>query len=170
MFNMFRGRSVPPVVDAAEMLGNARNVEDVIALLHRHARVVAGADGITVVRREGDEVAYVTEDAIAPLWAGQRFALRTCVTGMAILAGEPIVIPDIARDPRVPLHLYLSTFVRSMAVFPVGGTAPAMALGLYWREARPPEPAALARVATLARQAGAVLDRIGRDGDTARAA
>ncbi|HSX55186.1 MAG TPA: hypothetical protein VLG14_07810, partial [Sphingomonas sp.] len=45
-------------------------------------------------------------------------------------AGEPILIPDIRNDPRVPLNAYLATFVASMAMFPIGRTA---ALGAYWR-------------------------------------
>ncbi|MHA6722667.1 hypothetical protein [Sphingomonas sp. RS2018] len=134
----------------------ARSVADVIEVLRLSARDLAGADGVTVVARSGNEVEYLTEDAIAPLWTGQRFPVQACVTGMAIIAQAPIVIPDIRHDPRVPLHLYLSTFVRRMAVFPLGMHH---ALGLYWRETGPTDPAAIARIAKLAVAAG---DAIGR--------
>ncbi len=90
-----------------------------------------------MIRRDGDEVVYVGEDAISPLWTGQRFPIERCISGMAILARVPIVIPDIGADHRVPLSAYLATFVRSMAAFPLGTPAPIAALGLYWREVRP---------------------------------
>ncbi|URW76320.1 GAF domain-containing protein [Sphingomonas donggukensis] len=165
MFERFRKRESRAAVEAlpgAETpdFAVAATRADVIALLHAVARDLAGADGITVVERRGDEIEYLTEDAVAPLWSGHRFPVRSCVTGMAMIANAPIVIPDIATDPRVPLHLYLSTFVRSMAVFPIGHDAPTMALGLYWRTTGPASDAALARIADLARAAGDALARV----------
>jgi hypothetical protein len=118
------------------LLGKAETDEAVLEILRRQARRIALADGVAVVRRVGEEVHYVGEDAIAPLWSGQAFPIERCVSGLAILARAPIMIPDIRSDPRVPLALYLSTFVRSMAIYPLGLPAPRAALGLYWREPR----------------------------------
>lgn len=123
--------------EANALLAEARSIDEVLEVLRSQARAIAQADGVAVIRREGDDVVYVGEDAISPLWTGQRFPIAQCVSGMAILARAPIVIPDIGIDARVPLGAYLSTFVKSMAVFPLGTPAPTAALGLYWRDVRP---------------------------------
>lgn len=161
LIHFFRrsARNEAPAAPAIDFAG-VSSESDVVALLRDHARAVAGSDGICVVRRVGDEVVYVGEDAIAPLWTGQTFPLRSCVTGMAMLSGGPIVIPDIATDPRVPLHLYLATFVKSLAVFPIGTGVPVMAVSAYWKTARPAPAEALARLEMAAREAGEALTRI----------
>jgi hypothetical protein len=137
------------------LLGAAADTADAVAILHGHARVIAAADGITVVRREGDEVAYVAEDAISPLWVGQRFAINRCISGLAIMAGEPILIPDIRNDARVPMNAYLATFVQSMAAFPIGRTA---AIGTYWRQAGPIDLQTVELMSELAQAATAIFD------------
>lgn len=142
---------------ANERIAAARSIEDVVAAIRDTARAVVGSDGITVVRREGDEVVYVTEDAISPLWAGQRFPIETCISGMAIRARAPIVIPDILLDKRVPLNAYLATFVRSMVMVPVGRDDPQMAIGAYWQAA---EPIASIAVDRLTAVAAAAADRL----------
>lgn len=116
------------------LLSAAVDETDAVAILRDHARVIAASDGVTVVRRDGNRVAYVAEDAIGTLWTGQSFPMSMCISGLAIMAGEPILIPDIRHDPRVPLNAYLSTFVLSMAMFPIGRTA---AVGAYWERAGP---------------------------------
>ncbi|MBX3592996.1 GAF domain-containing protein [Sphingomonas sp.] len=140
---------------AAGLLSAAADVADAVAILRDHARVIAAADGITIVRREGDEVSYVAEDAMTPLWTGQRFPLTKCVSGLALLAGEPILIGDIRNDPRVPLNAYLSTFVLSVAMFPIGRTA---AVGAYWKDAGPIDPEAVELMAELAEAAKQIFD------------
>ena len=123
--------------EANALLAGARTIDEVCEVLRTQARAIAQADGVAVIRRDGDAVVYVGEDAISPLWTGQRFPIRQCVSGLAILERRPIVIPDIGADHRVPLGAYLATFVKSMAVFPLGSPAPSAALGLYWRDVRP---------------------------------
>jgi GAF domain-containing protein len=123
--------------EANARLARATCVDAVLEVLRTHALAISGAEGVAVIRRDGDLVTYVGEDAIAPLWSGRSFPIRQCVSGLAILSRQPIVIPDITADSRVPMSAYLGTFVRSMAVFPLGAPRPLAALGLYWREARP---------------------------------
>ena len=72
-----------------------------------------GADGLTVVLREGDQVYYAEEDAIGPLWKGQRFAIESCVSGWAMVHRQAVAIADIYADARVPLDAYRPTFVKS---------------------------------------------------------
>lgn len=118
------------LAQAIGLLDSASGRDDATTILRDHARAIADADGITVVLREGEQVFYAAEDAISPLWTGQHFPIERCISGLAIMAGEPILIPDIRNDSRVPLNAYLATFVASMAMFPIGRTA---ALGAYWR-------------------------------------
>jgi len=137
------------------LLSAAIDEADAVTILRNHARVVAASDGITIVQRDGDEVAYVAEDAISPLWEGQRFPIERCISGLAIMVGEPILIPEIRNDSRVPLNAYLSTFVHSMAMFPIGRAA---AIGAYWREPGPIDLLAVELMAELAAAAVPIFD------------
>lgn len=148
------------LAETNQRLDAADTIDAVLEVLRTQARSIAEADGVAVIRRDGDYVDYVGEDAIAPLWTGQRFPIRRCISGLAILEHAPILIPDIVNDARVPLSAYLATFVQSMAVFPLGAPAPFAALGLYWREARPMEQDVQALVTLLAQSANAAFERI----------
>lgn len=121
--------------ELVEALGDADTLEEIIQVIRISARGIVGADGITIVKREGDMVHYVAEDAVSPLWTGQRFPITACISGLAMLMREPIVIPDVFADPRVPHAAYEPTFVKSMAMFPVGLDDPVMAVGAYWARA-----------------------------------
>lgn len=145
---------------ATTRLGQANSQEEVFEILRESARAIAMADGVAVVRRCGDEVEYIGEDSIAPLWTGQRFSIHTCISGLSMLARAPIAIPDIRQDDRVPLNAYLSTFVQSMAVFPLGSPVPIAALGLYWKEVRPLPQEVAVLVDYLARAANAAFQLI----------
>ena len=147
------------LADTNQQLAAAGSFEAVLEVLRAQARAIADCDGVAVVRRDGDQVEYVGEDAIAPLWTGQRFPIERCITGLAILQHEPIVIPDIGKDPRVPLGAYLATFVKSMAVYPLGRPAPCAALGLYWREVKPLGRDVEALMGLLAQSANVAFER-----------
>lgn len=147
---------------AVGQLAMARSFDDLISALRGSARVIGAADGITVVRRLGDRVAYVAEDAVSPLWTGQEFPIETCISGIAMLENEAVLIPDITADPRVPLAAYARTFVRSMAMFPIGSGAPTMAMGAYWKTAGPLDPESVALLASLAHAADDAFQTVAR--------
>lgn len=150
--------------DDAHVLASAGSLLEIADVVRHLARRCCGADGATFVVREGDNCFYVDEDAIAPLWKGQRFPIDTCISGWAMVHGEPAVVPDIREDPRIPLEAYRPTFVRSLLMVPVGTPQPRAALGAYWavpRVARRAEVEALTRLAALT---GEALDRVGLDG------
>ena len=134
--------------------------EAALEVLRAHARAIGCADGVTVIRRDGAEVVHIGEDAVAPLWDGQRFPIEQCIAGRAMIERRPIYIPDIHADPRVPRTPYLSTFVASMAMFPLGVGDPIAALGAYWAKENPAEPDALALLDTLARSANSTFERL----------
>ena len=98
------------------------------------ARELIGADGVSFIVRQGERCYYVEEDAVGPLWKGQHFPLAQCVSGWVMVNRTPVVIPDIYADARVPADAYRPTFVRSMAMVPVGRETPIAALGAYWAD------------------------------------
>lgn len=140
---------------------DAESLEEVIQVIRISARAVAGADGITFVRREGDFVHYVAEDAISPLWSGQSFPINSCISGIAMLAREPVIISDVFADPRVPHQAYEPTFVKSMAMFPVGVDQMPAAIGAYWSRAGNIDDDTIAILAALAKATGTALHALG---------
>lgn len=145
------------LVDAIGALARARTTGDVVEVLRGSARAIVGAQGIAVALREGDTSFYVAEDATEKLWTGQRFPVDTCICGRAMVSGEPIVIPDVFADPQLPQTLYVNTFVRSLAMMPVGHDA---VIGAYWAEPRMPPPESLRALALLARSAATALENV----------
>ncbi len=118
-----------------ELNGNLVGVFDfdqVTALVCHAARELTGADGASVVLREGNRVRYVAQDAVAPLWKGQTFPIDRCISGWVMLHAQDAAISDIFEDDRVPHAAYRPTFVRSLVMTPVGSGAPVAAIGAYW--------------------------------------
>ena len=121
------------LLDAAiAQLQEAERLEDVQRIVRTSARWLVNADGTTFVLREGDCCYYADEDAMSPLWKGQRFPLETCISGWAMLHAEVAVIPDIRADPRIPQEAYRPTFVRSLVMVPIRPEDALGAIGAYW--------------------------------------
>ncbi len=113
-------------------LASAQTLAEVGEIVRVEARRFTGAQGATFILREHDRCFYADEDAIAPLWKGQRFPISSCISGWAMLHDETAVVSDIERDERIPLEAYMPTFVRSLLMVPVGSPTPAAAIGAYW--------------------------------------
>jgi GAF domain-containing protein len=145
---------------AIDLLHWAGSVEEVESALRSSARAAANADGATVIRREGPFCHYVAEDAMSPLWCGQRFPLSECISGWAMTHNETVRICDITADSRVPQSAYRPTFVRSLAVAPIGRDPAFGAIGAYWAELHEPSPAEIAAMELLASAAADALIRI----------
>lgn len=160
-----------PLVAIVQRLAQCTDAEGVVSALARSTRELIGADGVTVVMRDGNRCRYLEEDAIGALWKGQDFAIDSCVSGWCITSGEAVVIPDIRVDARIPHTLYEATFVRSMAMTPILREKPIGALGVYWsseHDATDLEMAALRALADSAALALAnvqLLDRLRRDNE-----
>ena len=123
------------LVKAVAALAAARTVDEVAAVVRQSARSLTEAEGVTFVLRDGTSVLYADEDAISPLWKGSRFPLEQCASGLAMLQGEAICIPDIYLDTRVPIEAYRPTFVRSLLMTPIGREPSVAAIGVYWATA-----------------------------------
>jgi signal transduction histidine kinase len=120
------------LVEVAQELSMARDLEAIMAVVRRAARELMGADGATFVLREGESCFYASEDAITPLWKGRRFPMSECISGWVMIHREPVVIEDIYADARIPHAAYRPTFVSSLAVVPIRTSAPVGAIGTYW--------------------------------------
>ena len=112
--------------------------KQLLARIAELARDLIGADGATVVLRDGDHCYYADENAISPLWKGRRFPMSACISGWVMLNKMPAVIPDIYFDIRIPTDAYRATFVKSLAMVPVRRSAPIAAIGNYWADRHEP--------------------------------
>jgi signal transduction histidine kinase len=122
------------LTSAIQELAMAREETNIVEVVRHSARALVGADGITFVGRVDGWCHYIEEDAIGPLWKGRRFPLESSLGGWAMLHGEAVVIDDITKDPRVPLEAFRGTFVKSLAIVPIGRTDPLGAIGAYWAD------------------------------------
>ncbi len=128
------------LVLAVQELSLARDLDTIMAIVRQAARELTGADGATFVLREREQCYYADENAIAPLWKGQRFPLSACISGWAMINRQAAVIEDIYSDSRIPAEAYRPTFVRSLAMVPIRTAAPIGAIGNYWATKRMPTP------------------------------
>jgi two-component sensor histidine kinase len=134
-----------------QQLSRAKSLDEIMALASHGVRATLQADGASFVLREGDRCYYADEDAISPLWKGRRFPMNACISGWCMTNRQPVAVPDIYEDDRIPTDVYRPTFVRSLAMVPVGADdEPLAALGAYWSEKRQPLPEELARLQTIA--------------------
>ncbi|MEJ1967620.1 MAG: GAF domain-containing protein [Rhizomicrobium sp.] len=148
------------LLDAArDRLAMAATQEDIIAVVRSAARGVVSADGVTFVLRDNGKCHYVEEDAVGPLWKGQRFPMTACISGWCMLNGRTAAIPDIYADPRIPHDAYRPTFVKSLVMAPVGFDSPVAAIGAYWRDKRAFTPREVGAVETLAAAVSAAMAR-----------
>ncbi len=127
-------RAAELLIGAMRDLSRARTRTAVADVVKTCARKLVGADGATFVLRDGRHCFYLDEDAISPLWKGQRFPLDACVSGWAMNHSEQVVMPDIYQDPRVPHDAYRPTFVKSLVMTPVRRVDPVAAIGIYWAD------------------------------------
>lgn len=120
------------IVRVIQDLSKVRTLPEIINIVRSAARQITGADGATFVLRDNGYCFYADEDAIGPLWKGKRFPLTACVSGWAMLNKKCVAIPDIFKDPRIPIEAYKPTFVKSLAMVPIRQEDPIGAIGNYW--------------------------------------
>ncbi|HEX6872302.1 MAG TPA: GAF domain-containing protein [Micromonosporaceae bacterium] len=141
---------------AIDMLPTADSVTSIQQILRSSARAGVRAQGATVVWLDHDMCYYADEDTMSPLWKGQRFPVRRCISGWSMLHDHTVVVPDIFIDDRIPQEAYRPTFVRSLVMVPIRVDRPVGAIGAYWarlHEATTAEVATLERLAAAAGQA-----------------
>ena len=134
------GHAMERLVEVVQRLSMARDLPGVMDIVRRAARELTGADGATFVLRDGDRCFYADEDAIEPLWKGQRFPMSACISGWAMLHREAVAVPDVYADARIPIDAYRPTFVKSLAMVPIRTLEPVGAIGNYWASHHVPSP------------------------------
>lgn len=120
------------LVNTVQKLSLARDIETITDVVRKAARNLTGADGATFVLKDNNMCYYAEEDAIAPLWKGQRFPMSACISGWTMINKKHVVIEDIYSDERVPIEAYKPTFVKSVAMVPIRTINPIGATGNYW--------------------------------------
>lgn len=144
---------------AIQMLEEAESVEEIQRIIRGSARAAVQAQGATVVWREGDFCHYADEDAMSPLWKGQRFPVDMCISGWAMRHRQTVAVPDICADSRIPQEAYRPTFVRSLLMVPIGADSPIGAIGVYWANLHHASDQEVATVERLADAAAKALAR-----------
>lgn len=120
------------LIKTIQQLSLARDLDTIAKIVRHAARELTGADGATFVLKDGDKCYYLDEEAISPLWKGQKFPMSQCVSGWVMLNRQSVNIKDIYNDPRVPIDAYRPTFVKSIVMVPIRKAAPIGAIGNYW--------------------------------------
>jgi signal transduction histidine kinase len=120
------------LIGAIQRLSLTGSVAEIQEIVRSEARRLTGADGATFILRDGSRCHYVDEDAISPLWKGQRFPMESCISGWTMLNRRAVAIEDIYLDPRIPHDAYRPTFVKSLAMVPIRRADPIGAIGNYW--------------------------------------
>jgi GAF domain-containing protein len=138
------------LVDAIQKLSLARDIDTVTDVVRTAARKLTGADGAAFVLKDVDKCYYANEDAIAPLWKGQRFPLSACISGWSMINKKWVAIEDIYQDDRIPVEAYKPTFVKSLAMVPIRTMEPIGAIGNYWAHQHAPTIEEMELLQTLA--------------------
>lgn len=148
------------LVKVVQELSLARDLAAVMAIVRTAARQLTGADGATFVLRDQGRCYYADEDAIEPLWKGQRFPMEACISGWAMLHRESVAIPDIYADPRIPTDAYRPTFVKSLVMVPIRTETPVGAIGTYWAQPHLATHAEIRLLSTLANSTSIALENV----------
>jgi hypothetical protein len=150
----------PVLQQATAALRRANSLEQIQDVVRTSARQLVEADGATFVLLDGDKCFYADEDAISPLWKGERFLVEQCISGWAMTHQQPAVVPDIRLDDRIPQSVYARTFVRSLVMVPIDVDAPVGAIGAYWARVRRATDEEITRLTRLASATAVALNRI----------
>jgi signal transduction histidine kinase/CheY-like chemotaxis protein len=148
------------LIRVVQRLSSCRELSAVMAVLREAARDFTGADGITVVLREEDVCYYAEENAVAPLWKGRRFPMKSCISGWCMMHRKQVAIADIYADPRIPHDVYRPTFVKSLAMVPIRSEDPIGAIGAYWADQHQATPDELQILQALGDSASLAFDNI----------
>ena len=153
-------RGMERLVEVVQELSQARDLPRIREIVRKAARELTGADGATFLLREGDYSYYADENAIGPLWKGQRFPLNGCIGGWTMLHREAVVIEDVLADARVPQDVYRPTFVRSLVMVPIRTANPVGAIGNYWSAPRQPRPEEVRLLQALADSTSVAMENV----------
>jgi signal transduction histidine kinase len=153
-------RGMKLLVEVVQELSLARDMSTIAQIVRRAARDLNGADGATFVLQDNGHCYYFEENAIEPLWKGQRFPMSNCVSGWVMNNAQTAVIPDIYADPRVPHEAYRPTFVKSMVMVPIRKSNPIGAIGNYWASEYHPTSQEIQLIEALANTTAVAMENV----------
>ena len=153
------------LLEAIQQLSAAADLPAIQEIVRTSARQLANADGATFVLRDGDKCHYADEDAIRPLWKGERFPMTACVSGWCMMNKQPAVIEDVFADDRIPHDIYRRTFVKSLAMVPIRTADPIGAIGAYWAETHLPTATEVELLQQLANTTAVALKNVQLEAD-----
>ncbi len=148
------------LIDSVQRLATAQSLEAVQEMVTQSARKLIGADGATLIFRENNNCFYADEDAIQPLWKGNKFHMHSCISGWVMQNKKSVVIEDVFADERIPKDIYNHTFIKSLAMVPVTILEPIGAIGNYWKEKYKPTETELQLLQTLADATARAIENI----------
>lgn len=131
-------QAVEQLLIVVQELSLARTLERIMEIVRTAARQLTRADGASFVLQENGSCYYADEDAISPLWKGQRFPMDICISGWTMQHRTPAVIEDVQIDQRIPWLVYRETFVQSLVMVPIRTFDPIGAIGTYWAKKHNP--------------------------------
>ena len=99
-------RGMERLLRAVQDLSLARSLAEVQRIVRTAARELTGCDGATFVLRDDDTCFYADEDAIAPLWKGNRFPMNIGSTDVVVGHFRPGSAGQ--RPPRVSMAMAMS--------------------------------------------------------------
>ena len=152
--------SVKRLVTVIQDLSAVRSLDEIMTLVRSAAREIANADGATFVLRDNGFCYYADEDAISPLWKGQKFPMDSCISGWAMTHKQTVIIPDIYSDSRIPIEAYRPTFVKSLAMIPIRQESPLGAIGVYWAKETTATPEQIELLQALADTVAVAMENI----------
>ena len=159
--SVWHTEAMEKLVSVEHALSRAKSLDGFLAIVRLAARDLTGADGTTFVLRDGEQCYYAEENAISPLWKGQRFPMAQCVSGWVMQHREAVYINDIYKDPRAPQDAYRPTFVKSLMMVPIRHNDPMGALGNYWARSHDVSLEEMRVLQILADKTAAALKNIG---------
>lgn len=158
--NLVLNEKLQLLILAIQELSTAKHLSSVIDTIRIYTRELVDADGSTFILKENDNCFYVDEDAMEPLWKGQRFPMKSCISGWAMMNKKQVTIQDIYADQRIPHEAYRTTFVKSLAMVPIRTSDPIGAIGAYWSTNHAATDAELSLIQTLADAASNTIENI----------
>jgi len=148
------------LIHAIQQLALARDLQTIQDTVKISARKLTGADGVTFIYRKNELCYYADEDAISPLWKGQKFPMEYCISGWVMINNKQAIIEDIYSDVRIPADAYRPTFVKSLAMVPIATVEPIGAIGNYWANKYTPSEMEVNLLQTLADAAARAIENV----------
>lgn len=145
---------------ALAAIAASRDRDEVMEVVRTSVRQLTGADGASLVLRDGEQFHYASEDCPrGSLWDGQDLATLGCVSRWAIEENETVIVEDVHQDSRIPPQFHKPDLVRSLIIVPLGSDHPFAVVGAYWSQLHRPDNEEVAVLKVLTRAAWDVLER-----------